>query len=83
LERFDPDYVKAYTRTGRDIEIEKPAGFEETYEREIALWEQTINAKADQYAANAIRDNLRHNALTPFEISLELQHELRDRIARF
>jgi len=83
LERFDPDYVKAYARTGQDIEIEEPAKFEQAYERHIAGWEQEISAKTDQHAAKTIRENLRQSVLTPFGISKELQHELRDRIAPF
>jgi hypothetical protein len=83
LGRFDPDYVKAYARTGQDIEIEEPAKFEQSYERSIAAWEQEISAKSDQHAAKTIRDNLRRSVLTPFGISTELQHELRDRIAPF
>src|ERR1043165_3618792 len=38
LERFDPDYLYAYGRTWRDIEIEKPGTFEEAYQRNIADW---------------------------------------------
>jgi hypothetical protein len=83
LERFDPDYVKAYARTGQDIEIEEPAKFEQVYEHHIAGWEQEISAKTDQHAAETIRENLRQSVLTPFGISTELQHELRDRVAPF
>lgn len=80
LERFDPDYLKAYARTGRDIEIEDAATFEQAYERNIAAWEQ---GKTDQYAAKTIRENLRQSVLTTFGISAELQDELRDRLAPF
>ena len=83
LERFDPDYVEAYARTGQDIEIEEPAKFEQSYERHIAEWEQEIGAKTDQHAAKTIRENLRRSGLTPFGISTGLQHELRDRLAPF
>ncbi|HKM48819.1 MAG TPA: hypothetical protein VJX69_14600 [Terriglobales bacterium] len=83
LERFDPDYVRAYARTGQDIEIEEPAKFEQAYQRGIAAWERQISAKTDQNAAKTIRDNLRHSVLTPFGISPELQQELRDRLAPF
>jgi hypothetical protein len=83
LERFDPDYLDAYARTGRDVEIEEPAKFEQAYERNIAAWEQQISAKTDQNAAKTIRENLRQSVVTPFGISTELQHELRDRLAPF
>jgi hypothetical protein len=83
LERFDPDYLEAYARTGKDIEIEEPAKFEQAYERDIAAWEQKISAKTDQHAAKTIRDNLRNSGQSQFGISPELQQELRDRLAPF
>ena len=83
LERFDPDYLKAYARTGRDIEIEEPAKFEDAYQRHVAAWEKQIGEKSNPHAAETIRDNLRSPGLSQFGISPELQHELRDRLAPF
>lgn len=83
LERFDPDYLEAYRRTGRDVEIEEPAKFEEAYQRQIRGWEKQTGEKTDPHAASAIRDNLRHSGLTPFEISAELQQQLKERLAPF
>jgi hypothetical protein len=81
LELFDPDYLDAYARTGRDVELEEPSKFEDAYQRHIAGWEQQIGDKTEPHAAATIRDNLRHSGLTHFGISLELQQELRDRLA--
>jgi hypothetical protein len=83
LERFDPDYLYAYGRTGRDVEIEDPGKFEEGYELQIAVWEKQIGEKTDPHAAITIRDNLRQSSMTPFGISAELQQELKDRLAPF
>jgi len=83
LERFDPDYVDAYGRTGRDVEIEEPAEFEQAYQRHIAGWEQQSGGKCEPYAAEEIRARLRETHLTQFGISAELQTELRDRLAPF
>jgi hypothetical protein len=83
LERFDPDYLEVYRRTGRDVEIEEPAKFEEAYQRHIAGWEQQIEHKTDPHAADTIRDNLRQSSLTSFEISTDLQQELKERLAPF
>jgi hypothetical protein len=81
LEVFDTDYLDAYARTGRDVELEDPGKFEEAYQRHIASWEQQIGDKAEPHAAATIRDNLRHDVLTHFGISADLQQELRDRLA--
>jgi hypothetical protein len=83
MECFDPDYLLAYKRTLRDIEIEDPAKFEEAYQRQIASWENQTGKKTDSFAAETIRDNLRNSGLAPFGISTELQEELRDRLAPF
>jgi hypothetical protein len=83
LERFDPDYLEVYQRTGWDVEIEEPAKFEEAYQRHIAAWERQIEGKTEQHAAESIRDGLRRGGLTSFAISPELQEELRDRLAPF
>lgn len=83
LERFDPDYLEAYKRTGRDLEIEEPAKFEEMYRRHIAGWEKQIGENTSTFAAEKIRDDLRHASLAPFEISAELQQELKERLAPF
>jgi hypothetical protein len=83
LERFDPDYLDAYGRTGRDVEIEEPAKFNEAYQRHIAGWERQIGEKTEPHAADTIRDNLRQEHLTQFGISASLQQQLRDRLAPF
>ncbi len=83
LERFDPDYLEAYKRTGRDLEIEEPAKFEEIYHRHIAAWEKQIGENTSTFAAEKIRDDLRHASLAAFEISTELQQELKERLAPF
>ncbi len=83
LERFDPDYLEAYRRTGRDLEIEEPARFEEIYQGHLAGWEQQIGEKAHPQAADKIRDDLRHVGLATFEVSAELQQELKERLAPF
>jgi hypothetical protein len=83
LGRFDPDYLEAYARTGRDIEIEQPAKFEEAYQRHIEAWETQIGEKTHAHAANTIRDKLRNSGWSQFGISPELQQELRDRLAPF
>lgn len=81
LERFDPDYLDAYARTGRDVEIEDPSKFEDAYRRHVKSWEQQIGDKAEAHAAAMIQDSLRQSGLTHFGISVELQQELRDRLA--
>ncbi|MGB9234480.1 MAG: hypothetical protein WCC04_08700 [Terriglobales bacterium] len=81
LEGFDPDYIRAYARTGRDVELEDPGKFEDAYQRHIEGWEQQIGDKTEPHAAAMIRDNLRQSGLTHFGISVELQQELRDRLA--
>jgi hypothetical protein len=83
LERFDPDYLEAYKRTGRDLEIEEPSKFEEIYQRHIVVWEKQISENTSTYAADKIRDDLRHSSLASFEISVELQQELKERLAPF
>jgi hypothetical protein len=83
MECFDPDYLLVYSRTGRDIEIEKPAEFEKAYQRHIAAWEQQIGEKAHPHAADTIRDNLRREGLSRFAVSPNLQRELKDRLAPF
>jgi hypothetical protein len=83
LERFDPDYLETYQRAGADLELEEPARFEEIYKRHITAWERQIGRETDKQAADTIRDNLRGNGLTSFEISAELQEELKERLAPF
>ncbi len=83
LERFDPDYLEAYKRTGRDREIEEPAWFEEVYQRHIASWEQQTGQKTAPYAAEKIRDDLRRMSDTDFVVSPELQQQLKERLAPF
>jgi hypothetical protein len=82
LELFDPDYLQGYSRTGRDAELEDSSKFEAAYQRHLDSWEKQIGNKADPHAA-AIRDDLRQIGLTHFGISVELQQELRDRLAPF
>jgi hypothetical protein len=83
LERFDADYLQAYRRTGRDFEIEEPAKFEQRYEGHIAAWEQQTRGKTSEQAADLIRDDLRRGSATKFEVSPELQQQLKVRLAPF
>ena len=83
LERFDPDYLNAYRRTGLDIEIEEPDHFEQEFEKQVAEWEKQIGEASHSAAKESIRDNLRHSWLTNFEIAPELQAELKVRLAPF
>ena len=83
LERFDPDYLRGYQRTGKDFEIEEPTRFEQIYNQRIAAWEKQIGQATDQYAADSIRDNLRRGSATEFEVSPELQQQLKERLAPF
>jgi hypothetical protein len=83
LERFDPDYLKAYRRTYQDVELQDPDKFEQFYQRQLASWEQHIGEKTHPVAAQQIRDDLRREGISPFGVSAELQHQLKDRLAPF
>ena len=83
LEAFDPDYLEAYQRTGADFEIEEPAEFEKQYQQQLASWEEQTGGKSGPDAANRIREILREFVPLRFEISAELQQQLKERLAPF
>jgi hypothetical protein len=83
LNNFDPDYLAAYRRTARDLEIEQPAKFGELYQTWIEEWGQQIGGTPGPDNLSMIRDNLRNANLNDFSISRELEGELKSRLAPF
>jgi hypothetical protein len=83
LKNFDPDYLAAYRRTARDLEIEQSPKFEELNQAWIKGWEQQIGGTPDPDQLNMIRDNLRRAPQNAFSISSELSAELKSRLAPF
>ena len=75
---FRPGLPRGIQKNRTDLVIEEPAKFEEIYQRHIAGWEKQIGENTSTYAAETIRDNLRDGSLAPFEISAELQQELKE-----
>jgi len=83
LERFDPDYLLYYRKTGRDMEMETPEKFDEAYQIYLSAWKRDIGSVANENQAKDIRENLRSSVASTFDISPELQQEIKERLAPF
>jgi hypothetical protein len=82
LETFDPDYLYRYGKSGEDVFLSKPAEYNAWLDEQVA-------AAKDSYttieAARADVDKHLRNAWirSSFEISSELQNEIKTRLAPF
>ena len=83
LEKFEPDELAVYQRTGRDILREAPLRFEKVFGRHIEAWEKQIGEPTQSFQATSIRENLLDSSVDEFTITKELQTELRDRLSPF
>jgi hypothetical protein len=83
LESFEPDHIKLYRRSGRDISLDDPTAFESTLKSHIVSWEKQIGEPAQQFQIDAIREDLYKSYPQVFSISGELNSELRNRLAPF
>lgn len=83
LEKFDPDHLICYRRSYKDVRIDQPEIFENLLKQHIAAWERQINAKAESYQIDEIKKLLERSHPSDFNISPELQGQLRDRLSPF
>jgi hypothetical protein len=83
LEIYDPDYLLRYQPTLRDIKIADSQEYAKILDSEVANWLKR-NPKADpDFSRTQIDNQLEDVLLTPFEISDDLQQDLKRRLAPF
>jgi hypothetical protein len=81
LEAFDPDYVLYYHKTLEDLRLTKPDDYEKILNRQV---EQALSSSPDSNVENIrnhIDKQLRPALVSGFSISIELQSEIKRRIA--
>ena len=83
LERFEPDYILYYKRTGADIKRDEPARFAEVMRVSITNWEQQIAERSTPAQIQQIEEDLLRSFVDGFQISRQLNDELRERLAPF
>jgi hypothetical protein len=77
LEAFDPDYIRQYVKTGLDVRRSRPAEFAAILEREINSRSKNLLAR------NSVEKALESSRVSRWGISLELENELKNRLAPF
>lgn len=83
LERFDPDYLYGYRRSWRDVERDEPETFAKVLGAHHAAWRRDIGSDADEFQSAQIHEDLERRPASKFEISVELQQHLKERLAPF
>jgi hypothetical protein len=83
LDRFDPDYLRYFRRTGRDVECDEPEKFEAAYQIHLRTWKRDTGADASEDQAEKIRQSMRKSITSDFAVSPELQQELKSRLSPF
>ena len=83
LEKFDPDHLICYRRSGKDVAIDQPEAFESYLNQHIEGWEKQIGSKAEDFQVETIRKDVMASYVSKFVISPELQEQLKDRISPF
>lgn len=83
LERFDPDLLYTYQRSGHDLEIEEPDQFERVYQSYVSQWEAQVGQESHPAVLDKIRDDLRKASGDCFFITNSLEQELKERLAPF
>jgi hypothetical protein len=83
LEVYDPDYLLRYQPTWRDIKIANPQRYATILERNVAHWlDQHPEADPD-FSRTQIDEQTERSPLASFEISDDLQQNLKRRLAPF
>jgi hypothetical protein len=77
LNKFDPDYVYTYLKTGRDDRLKNPEQFKTMVEREITSWLKQNPGSDESYARPEIED-----IFLDHSYEFKISDELKDKIAR-
>lgn len=83
LEKFDPDHLILYQRSGKDVRIDQPEIFDSVLQKRIAVWERQVDAKASDSAVQQIQEDIERQYVSKSGISEDLQTQLRDRLCPF
>ena len=81
LEKFSPDYIYYYSKTGRDVKISHPEEFKATQEREVAQLEN--DSETRERLRDEISRALERGWADRFGLTVELRNELANRITPF
>lgn len=81
LEKFSPDYVYYYSKTGRDVKKSHPEEFNATLEREVARLEN--DSETRERLRDDISTALERTWADRFGLTVELRNELANRITPF
>lgn len=81
LEAFDPDYLYAYKKKGEDILLSHPQRFHEALQNQINDWVARFGDS--EGAKKTIEEGLRHAWVSNFDISADLQNQIKIRLAPF
>lgn len=81
LEKFDPDYIYAYSPTWRDVEERDPQTFDRKLDEVLTSWGPEYVLTENMI--NRARSNVRRERRSNFAISPQLAQELKARITPF
>lgn len=83
IEAFDPDYIFQYRSTLEDVAIAEPDRYQEILNKHMDRWLQKVKSSDRAMAQQPIDEALKRTPLSPFDISLTLQEELKTRASPF
>jgi len=86
LEAFDPDYLYLYRKSGEDIRLSTPDGYEKMLDAHIHSYVAQFgqaNAENLEQIKKQIDEDLRRAWASDFGITLELQNEIKIRLSPF
>jgi len=83
LEAFDPDYLYAYRKCGEDIRRSKPEEYQKALESHLGAWVSQFGHENLEGIRKKIDEDLRRGWVSGFDISSELQNQIKIRIAPF
>ena len=82
LEKFEPDHIALYRRSGRDLEEDESDRFNSLVEKHLEKWEADTGERLP-YQVEAIRSNIRAWPTQPFALTESLEAELKRRLNPF
>jgi hypothetical protein len=82
LEKFSPDYVFQYAKTGADVWISRPEEYAACLENIIKKWHENDEVVSDQ-ERDRIDQDLRHAWVGAFDLRTELCSQIANRVIPF
>jgi hypothetical protein len=83
LEGFDPDSLYAYRRSGEDLRISKPEQYKTLLDSHVATWVTQYGEGGLEHVKEEMDESLRGAWASEFDISRDLQNEIKVRLSPF